>query len=221
MTTGESSPVRDTHLTTRVFAADQSWLTALLRAIVVAFVLFICTSGVVMGEIEEPRWALVEQLDEVEIRHYDARVQAVTRMDESTSDNSAFRRLAGYIFGGNATEQKIAMTAPVETTLDTDDPVMTFNMPAEFGLTELPIPDSDDVTLEAVPAVTVAVLRFSGRATDRKVAQMTETLMGTLQEHGIKVYGSPSLNRYNPPWTLPFLRRNEVVVAVEAKTTWL
>ena len=136
-----------------------------------------------MGDIEEPRWALLEQLDEVEIRHYDARVQAITRMDANTSDNSAFRRLAGYIFGGNATEQKIAMTAPVETTLEDADRAMTFNMPAEFGLTELPLPDSDDVTLEAVPAVTVAVLRFSGRATDRKVAQITESLMDSLVGH--------------------------------------
>ena len=79
---------------------------------------------------------------------------------------------------------------------------------------ELPTPEDERVELRAVPAFTAAVIRFSGWATDGKSERKREELMEQLQLRGLAVIGDPVLNQYNPPWTLPFLRRNEVMVPV-------
>jgi hypothetical protein len=166
------------------------------------------------GDVEEPRWDLVDTLNEVEVRHYGPSVQAVTRIRSSGETSVGFRRLAGYIFGGNATEQKIAMTAPVQETLTSGSPLMTFTLPSEYKLEDLPAPNDDGVSLVQVPARTVAAVRFSGWATGSKVAKMRGQLLATLEQHQVEVIGEPVLNQYNPPWTAPFLRRNEIAVEV-------
>jgi len=168
----------------------------------------------VATDTEEPRWKLLTTLDSVEVRHYEQSIQAVTPLN-SNGTSSGFRRLAGYIFGGNKRSQSIAMTAPVQETLGTDSPVMAFTMPAEYAMEDLPEPDDSTVTLHPVPARTVAAIRFSGFATDRKTAQKRAQLMTLLEQHHLAPVGVPTLNQYNPPWTLPFLRRNEVTVEIE------
>jgi len=181
--------------------------------------LLICTvllsSLTLAADIEEPSWDLLTTLGKVEIRQYEPSIQAVTRLRSSRGTSTGFRRLAGYIFGGNELEQSIAMTAPVQETLGQRRPEMAFTLPAEYALADLPAPNDSDVTLRAVSGRTVAAIRFSGWATDRKVAQKETELMAKLQEHGIKTAGLPVLNQYNPPWTAPFLRRNEIAVTVE------
>jgi len=181
--------------------------------------LLICTvllsSLTLAADIEEPSWDLLTTLGKVEIRQYEPSIQAVTRLRSSRGTSTGFRRLAGYIFGGNEREQSIAMTAPVQETLGQRRPEMAFTLPAEYALADLPAPNDSDVTLRAVSGRTVAAIRFSGWATDRKVAQKETELMAKLQEHGIKTAGLPVLNQYNPPWTAPFLRRNEIAVTVE------
>ena len=166
------------------------------------------------GDIEEPRWELLETLDKVEIRHYAPTVQAVTEIPDSAGTSEGFRRLAGYIFGGNDNSQSIAMTAPVQETLTAGSPTMAFTMPAEYALEELPAPNDQRVSVIPVPARTVAAIRFSGWATGGKVAKMQKRLLTTLAEHRIEVTGEPVLNQYNPPWTAPFLRRNEIAIEV-------
>ncbi len=168
----------------------------------------------VASDIEEPRWELLDTLGEVEVRLYEPTVQAVTRIDSSAATSKGFRRLAGYIFGGNERAQSIAMTAPVQETLTSGAPLMAFTMPSEYALEDLPAPDDDRVTLVPVPAKTIAAVRFSGWATGPKVAKMRERLLTTLEQNGVEVTGEPVLNQYNPPWTMPFLRRNEVTVEV-------
>jgi hypothetical protein len=106
------------------------------------------------------------------------------------------------------------MTAPVQETLADGSPMMAFTMPAEYAIDDLPAPDDDRVEIVTVPARTVAALRFSGWATGSKVERMQRTLLATLEQRGIRTIGVPALNQYNPPWTAPFLRRNEVVVDV-------
>lgn len=184
----------------------------------VTYLLFIFTLLLsplaVATDIEEPRWSLLTTLDSVEVRHYEQSIQAVTPLN-SGGTSSGFRRLAGYIFGGNERSQSIAMTAPVQETLVEDSPVMSFTLPAAYSLEELPAPDDSTVTLHPVPARTVAAIRFSGFATDSKTARQSEALLAVLQRHGIATLGNPILNQYNPPWTLPFLRRNEITVEIE------
>jgi hypothetical protein len=165
--------------------------------------------------IEEPAFTTIATVDGVELRRYDPGIQARTTLASSGQTNSGFRRLAGFIFGGNDRDMRIAMTAPVEETLE-PEPTMAFTMPSEYRMEDLPAPDDGEVELVAVPARTVAVLAFSGWATGGKVADRTEELLQTLKAQGIPVVGPPSLNQYNPPWTLPFMRRNEIMVGIGA-----
>ena len=141
-------------------------------------------------------------------------IQARTPLAHSGQTNTGFRRLAGFIFGGNDQEMEIAMTAPVEETLEAQ-PTMAFTMPSEHRMEDLPVPDDTTVELVEVPERTVAVIEFSGWATEGKVEDKTEELLSTLEAHGVEVTDVPSLNQYNPPWTPPFMRRNEIMVAVE------
>lgn len=166
------------------------------------------------ADIEEPKWELLEKLDQVELRLYAPSIQAVTQLRSSAGTSSGFRVLAGYIFGGNERSQSIAMTAPVQETLEQAQPVMAFTLPAEYSMEELPLPDDQRVSLVEVPERTVAAVRFSGWATGGKVARMQRKLLETLDKYGIEAVGVPVLNQYNPPWTAPFLRRNEVSVEV-------
>jgi len=189
----------------RKFAFVLSGLAAL------AITLFVSSTSA----IEEPTYSLVAQWDDpdVEIRDYDARILATTQMNEG--QNSGFRVLAGYIFGGNEREQEIAMTAPVQRTMPgKKDAEMAFVVPREYSMAELPAPDDTRVQFREEPAYRAAVIRFSGWVNDKKAERYWQTLVAFLKEQGIQPLGDPTLNQYNPPWTPPFMRRNEIIVAV-------
>ena len=168
----------------------------------------------VANSIEEPAWELVDQIGPVELRRYEPSIEARTPLQSSRETTGGFGRLAGYIFGDNVGGEKIAMTAPVTETLVADGPVMSFTMPSAYDMAALPTPHDDSVTLHEVPGRTVAAVRFSGWATGGKVRRFTRELLTTLEQQGITVSGDPSLNQYNPPWTPPFMRRNEITVEV-------
>ena len=185
-----------------------------MNFLVVLLAATLLSVSAVGAEIEEPSWQLVGEFDSVELRYYEPSIQAKTTLADSAKTSAGFRRLAGFIFGGNSASQKIAMTAPVQEMLVEDHPIMAFTMPGEYSFEDLPQPDDPRVSLEEVPAKTMAVIRFSGWATGSVVSRKTDELLATLRERTIEVVGTPSLNQYNPPWTLPFLRRNEIMVEV-------
>ena len=165
--------------------------------------------------IEEPSYNVVKSWDEpsVEIRDYDARILAVTKMGQGA--NAGFGVLAGYIYGGNETAQEIAMTAPVQRTMPAQaSEEMAFVIPSEFAMDELPKPNDDRVAFREEPAYRAAAIRFSGWVSDKKAEQYWQTLSSFLASKGIQPLGDPTLNQYNPPWTPPFMRRNEIIVAV-------
>ena len=163
--------------------------------------------------IEEPVYQVEKawEAEQIEIRAYAPRVMAVTGMDEDT--DGGFRVLAGYIFGGNAEEEKIAMTAPVQQSM-AGEKEMAFMMPAEYALEDLPAPEDQRVSFREAPAYTAAVIQFSGWASAEKADEKWQQLRGFLISEGIDITGEPTLNQYNPPWTLPFMRRNEIIVPV-------
>jgi len=163
--------------------------------------------------IEEPVYQVEKawEAERIEIRAYAPRVMAVTGM-QGDSD-SGFRVLAGYIFGGNTEEQKIAMTAPVQQSM-AGEKEMAFMMPAEYALEDLPAPEDQRVSFREAPAYTAAVIQFSGWASAEKADEKWQQLRGFLIAEGIDITGEPTLNQYNPPWTLPFMRRNEIIVPV-------
>jgi len=163
--------------------------------------------------IEEPVYQVEKawEAEQIEIRAYAPRIMAVTGMNEDS--DSGFRVLAGYIFGGNAEEQKIAMTAPVQQTM-AGEKEMAFMMPAEYALKDLPQPEDQRVSFREAPAYTAAVIQFSGWASAEKADENWQQLQRFLIAEGIDITGEPTLNQYNPPWTLPFMRRNEIIVPV-------
>ena len=163
--------------------------------------------------IEEPVYQVEKawEAEQIEIRAYAPRVMAVTGMDEDA--DGGFRVLAGYIFGGNAEEEKIAMTAPVQQSM-AGEKEMAFMMPAEYALEDLPEPEDQRVSFREAPAYTAAVIQFSGWASAEKADEKWQQLRGFLIAEGIDITGEPTLNQYNPPWTLPFMRRNEIIVPV-------
>ena len=163
--------------------------------------------------IEEPVYQVEKawEAEQIEIRAYAPRVMAVTGMTEDS--DSGFRVLAGYIFGGNAAEQKIAMTAPVQQSM-AGEKEMAFMIPAEYALEDLPEPEDQRVSFREAPAYTAAVIQFSGLASAEKADENWQQLRRFLIAEGIDITGDPTLNQYNPPWTLPFMRRNEIIVPV-------
>jgi hypothetical protein len=178
---------------------------------------------------EEPSFTVDRHVGGVEIRNYGPRVAAQTTIeaDEEAARSEGFRRLARYIFGGNTAKTKIAMTAPVaqkqSEKIAMTAPVATargaagewvirFFMPSEHSLESLPVPNDERVQLVGVPAETVAVLRYSGTATLDAIASHTDQLLKTLRDNGFTTDGEPFSWFYDPPWTIPFRRRNEVAV---------
>jgi len=188
--------------------------------------------------IEEPKFKVAEKSGDFELRDYAPIVVAQTMVEGTLSDasNTGFRRIADYIFGNNtarnggnekinmttpvtmapkaenASSVKISMTAPVTMQQANGQWRMYFVMPSQYTLGTLPKPNNPKVTLQELPARRMAVLRFSGLAGEEKAAKKTAELLDWLKSKNISPIGTPELARYNPPWTLPFLRRNEVMV---------
>ena len=179
---------------------------------------------------EEPQFTVERRIGDVEIRRYGPRIAAETTIDadEEASRNEGFRRLAGYIFGGNTGKtkiamtapvaqqsEKIAMTAPVAAQRDAGGQwVIRFFMPSEHSMESLPTPNDDRVRLVKVAPEKVAVLRYAGLPNPRAVAAKAEELLKVLRDNKIEPAGDPLSWFYDPPWTLPFLRRNEAVVSL-------
>jgi hypothetical protein len=182
-----------------------------IRTLVIFLVTSVMTTQAIA--IEEPVYQVEKawETEQIEIRVYVPRVMAVTEMTEDS--NGGFRVLAGYIFGGNAEEQEIAMTAPVQQSME-GDREMAFMMPAEYALEDLPEPEDQRVSFREAPAYTAAVIQFSGWASAEKADENWQQLRRFLIAEGIDITGEPTLNQYNPPWTLPFMRRNEIMVPV-------
>lgn len=183
----------------------------------------LATVGIRVGT-EEPHHLSTPLTARVQLRRYGPRIAAETTVDadEERARNIGFRRLAGYIFGANHRSESIAMTAPVAQgdTIAMTAPVaqsrstIRFYMPSKWTMDTLPAPDDDRVRLVKVPGETVAVLRFSGDRSPRAVATHTAELLDTLRANDIEVTGEPQAWFYDPPWTLPLRRRNEIAVTV-------
>ncbi len=195
-----------------------------------------CSVVGIRSDTEQPNYVVVEQLDDdVEVRRYGPRVYAETVVEDDAgaeeSRSAAFRILADYIFGANRGEDEIAMTAPVETRDRGDKIAMTapvetapadegggyamrFFLPAGYSLESAPEPTDSRVRLGRLPEQTMAVLRFSGGRGEERVAEKKARLLARLETTSWRPTGEPVAYLYDPPWTIPFLRRNEVAVPV-------
>ena len=180
---------------------------------------------------EEPKYTVLEKTPPFELRAYEPLILAEVKVqgDMDQASNQGFRLIAAYIFGKNKIDKKMSMTAPVgfeekSTAIAMTVPVgiesnqsistVSFVMPSQYTITSLPEPLDEKVQLREVPATKKAVITFSGFYNEEKVKEKTLELEGWIQSKNLQAIGSPNFARYNPPWTLPFLRRNEVMIEV-------
>lgn len=186
---------------------------------------------------QEPQFTVNLTKGTCSVRAYAPMVVAEVMLKGSRAEaaREGFRLLAGYIFGGNTRRQSIAMTAPViisakqSQTIAMTAPVMQsgmdgnwsvrFVMPPEFTLDTLPLPNNQRVELIAIPASRFAVNQFSGLARDSDIEMKTAELREFCAENALVVHGIPALARYDPPWTLWFMRRNEIMIALNGVKT--
>lgn len=173
--------------------------------------------------IEEPNFKILVDEGELEIRSYDEYLVAETAVEGSfdTASRKGFRRVAGYIFGENKNSigqsEKIQMTAPVTVKPDNEGWVLHFVMPSNYDMSQLPVPNNNSILLKKIEAHLAAVISFSGFTTDAKIQNKTEELKIWLEKKDFKIAGPQQIARYNDPFTLPWLRRNEIIFKVTAK----
>ena len=195
-----------------------------LRLVNVFFYIFVSFffSCQVMA-IEEPDFKILVDEGELEIRSYDEYLVAETAVEGSfdTASRKGFRRVAGYIFGENKNSigqsEKIQMTAPVTVKPDNEGWVLHFVMPSNYDISELPVPNNNSILLKKIEAHLAAVITFSGFTTDAKIQDKTEELKIWLKKKDFKIAGPQQIARYNDPFTLPWLRRNEIIFKVTAR----
>ena len=203
-----------------------------VMSLLAAVTLPACTLFGVRSGTEQPRYRVVGQVGAVEIRGYGPRLAAETTIEasEMNARYAGFRRLAAFIFGANRGAAKIAMTAPVGQEEAAARIAMTapvaesagpggawtirFFMPAQYSAATLPVPTDPAVHIVEVPGETYGVLRFSGVPTAHAVAAEQARLLRLLGAGPWLAEGRPVAWFYDPPWTIPFLRRNEVAVRV-------
>ena len=184
---------------------------------------------------EEPDFKLILEEGDFQIREYDpkiiAQVEVIGDFEEASS--KGFKLLADFIFGNNLLKgesKKISMTTPVEmtplaenlliTSLVMDNQVnnkwlINFVMPHEYTINTLPKPNNSQVHIAEVPSEKYAVIVFSGLVKESSYADKAELLSNYLKENSYKQQGAIKIARYNPPWTLPFFRRNELMVRID------
>lgn len=165
--------------------------------------------------IETYPYRVVKTYDGFEVRTYERANFIYVTMDArsySESSSKGFRMLAGYIFGGNDRQQKIAMTSPVVMEMDSDV-TMKFLVPAQYKMDELPKPENAEVRFTTEQERTVAAITFGGFANDEKILAQKDELFKRLAAVGIQHTGQWSFLGYDPPFKL-FGRKNEVVVEV-------
>ncbi|MGK5594089.1 MAG: SOUL family heme-binding protein [Parachlamydiaceae bacterium] len=196
-----------------------------------SFIASCCLSSSLFANYLEPKYETLRQEGPLEIRHYGQLVAAevTAKGDRKTALKSGFKQLTHYIFGANSLNHKISMTAPV-----TEQPTAPFNihdsfssllkhsswkihfiLPSEYAFDHAPQPNHHNIKLVNIPESNYVVIRYSGKTGDNHVLPQLEQLRKFIKENGIRTKNQLLFAYYNPPWTLPFLRRNEIMIAIE------
>ena len=190
--------------------SSRSWIVVALLLLIFGFSLV----GPVMSKVEEPGYVIEASDANIEIRYYNSMILAEVMVHGGRKEaiKDGFRIIADYIFGNNSSSQKIAMTAPVQQQKAKDGWRVSFVMPSKYSLTSLPKPSIDNLWVREIPSAKYVAIRFSGTSTQANLKKHEAVLLDYVTAHRLKVLGSIKYAFYNPPWTLPFLRRNELML---------
>jgi Tfp pilus assembly protein PilE len=184
---------------------------------IVLFTLFAYMSYASNKKVERQKYDLVKNENGFEIRFYPKAIMASVSSVKNGNEKDAnqnFRRLAGYIFGGNKEDQKIAMTAPVYMERDAAANKMSFVLPSGYNMNDLPHPNDSNITLHYSDEGHYAALRFGGFASDDKIAKKENELKELLKNSGYEVVGNFNYLGYNAPWDV-INRENEIIVKIK------
>ena len=204
------------------------WIIGIIGVTLLAAALW----GPIVSNVEQPNYQVVKSSGNIEIRDYAPMIVAEVDIPGERRDaiGKGFRIIADYIFGNNSSAQKVPMTAPV-TQQDSEKIAMTapvtqqgdgntwrvrFIMPSSYTRGTLPKPHNPAVELKEIAAKRYAVIRFSGMAGEDSLKRRTKELNDWVVAKNLSPVSKPIYAFYNPPWTLPFLRRNEVMFEIPA-----
>ncbi len=202
-------------------------------ACIVLLVIWAVGSYLAIRNIEEPKFTLVESKTGYDIREYGSYIIAKTDVTGNYRDatSKGFGIIADYIFGNNTSRSSIAMTAPVleskssekiamtvpviDTEKDESTRTISFVLPSEYTLETLPTPNNPQVKITQVPPRKVAVLSFTWYPTAKRVEKKKNELLSLLAKDGLEVDGEIQVARYNPPFSMPLMLRNEIIIAIK------
>ena len=213
--------------------ANAKYLSKMKKKIFVAILLIVVVLvfgaamiGPIMSNVEVPAYNILKKEQNIEIRQYPPLIIAEVKTAGSRQDSigNGFRILADFIFGNNEGEKqlsmngpitqqqgiKIAMTAPVQQEKTDTEWAISFIMPSKFSIDTIPNPINDRIKIIQIPSKRYAVITFSGRSTETNLTKHTNELENYMNGSSYSKVGNAKYAFYNPPWTLPFLRRNEV-----------
>lgn len=168
-----------------------------------------------MGKYESPKYEIVMTNNNFELRKY-APFYTTSVIEKSLKGYQGFGLLFGYISGENDKQQKMSMTVPVINQFEENHMTMEFVIPSKVAETLIPDPINSQIKIKYYPEMISAVISFSGTTSQRRVEEKKELLNQWIKERNFEVIGKYCVARYNPPFSLPFLRRNEILVEVKA-----
>ena len=187
-------------------------------------------AGPIMSNVQQAKYDVIETHGAIELRDYAPMIVAEVSVpgDREKAIGDGFRLIADYIFGNNISSQEVAMTAPViqqpgekiamtAPVIQQGDEglwVVRFVMPSAYTMQTLPKPNNSEVILKEIAGKRFAVIRFSGLARANSLAAHTKELEAFILENNLQTVSEPTYAFFNPPWTLPFLRRNEVMIEI-------
>ena len=191
----------------------------LFLALAIIFIVFQSFKKISVSSIETQKYRVVKKEDGFEIRFYPKATFATIRSNGTNYKqvaSSGFRKLAGYIFGGNDQNKSIAMTAPVRMEMSEKGSAMSFVMPEKYDMATLPKPKDATVEIKQSEEVYAAVIAFGGYANDEKINDYTNKLVALLQKKNIKIIGGFNFLGYNAPYDF-IGRKNEISIPIEWK----
>jgi len=190
------------------------FITASTTAILISCVLI----RLFTSYVEKPAYSLIKSFDIIELRKYEPMIISKVKVSGNRSEAIAkgFKVLAKYISGYNLIQKKIDMTAPVQQQYKEGSWEVSFIMPRVYLTASLiPKPKNSDILIETVPPKYYYVIRFSGSHSTENIESNKKRLVQYIYSNQLKTRGSPKYSFYNPPWTLPFMRRNEIMIEID------